>query len=83
VIPLLILTREYELGYWDASGRGQGSPFIARWDERESFDQTDLTYGFDALVVEEVSRSRRQTGSGGASRHIFVAFRAHLRHGVF
>jgi hypothetical protein len=23
-------------------GRGQGSPFIARWDEHESFDQTDL-----------------------------------------
>jgi hypothetical protein len=53
----LILTREYELGYWDAPGRGQGYSFIAQWDERESFDQTDLTYGLDASkeAVEEVS----------------------------
>ena len=68
-IPLLILKEEYELGFQDSSSEGQGSDYIAWWDEHELLHQTKLRHNLDASlkVVEEACRSRRWERAGPAS----------------
>jgi hypothetical protein len=70
----MILTREYELGFFGMIwAREQGPAYIGWWDEREPSDQTDLKQRMDAILEAVEDHRAKSTNKWARPRSADLA----------